>query len=55
MRLLYTLTAYPPYIGGAPLHQHLVAQQLNQSHQIQVVSHWNKNRTYWLLELLMHL
>ncbi len=49
MRLLYTLTAYPPYIGGAQLHQHLLAQQLNQNHHIQVVNHWNKNRTDWLL------
>jgi glycosyltransferase involved in cell wall biosynthesis len=49
MRLLYTLTAYPPYIGGAQLHQHLLAQQLDRSHQIQVVTHWNKNRTDWLL------
>lgn len=49
MKLLYTLTAYPPYIGGAQLHQHLLAQQLNNKHPIQVVSHWNKNRTDWLL------
>ncbi|MDJ0678347.1 MAG: glycosyltransferase family 4 protein [Xenococcaceae cyanobacterium MO_167.B52] len=49
MQLLYTLTAYPPYIGGAQLHQHLLAQQLNKKHQIQVVSHWKQNRTDWLL------
>lgn len=49
MQLLYTLTAYPPYIGGAQLHQHLLAQQLNRNHQIQVITHWNKNRTDWLL------
>jgi glycosyltransferase involved in cell wall biosynthesis len=49
MRLLYTLTAYPPYIGGAQLHQHKVAQQLSDRHSIQVVSHWDQNRTDWLL------
>ncbi|KAM3096032.1 glycosyltransferase family 4 protein [Phormidesmis sp. 146-35] len=49
MRLLYTLTAYPPYIGGAQLHQHKVAQQLSDRHTIQVVSHWDQNRTDWLL------
>ena len=49
MKLLYTLTAYPPYIGGAQLHQHLLAQQLNNKHDIQVVNHWQKNRTDWLL------
>jgi glycosyltransferase involved in cell wall biosynthesis len=49
MKLLFTLTAYPPAIGGAQLHHHLLAQQLNKHHSIQVVSHWNKNRTDWLL------
>ena len=49
MQLLHTLTTYPPAIGGAQLHQHLIAQQLKQKHQIQVISHWNQNRTDWLL------
>jgi glycosyltransferase involved in cell wall biosynthesis len=48
MQLLYTLTAYPPAIGGAQLHQHLIAQHLQNRHQIQVLSHWNQNRTDWL-------
>lgn len=49
MQLLYTLTAYPPAIGGAQLHQHLLAKQLQKQHEIQVVSHWSKNRTDWLI------
>lgn len=49
MKLLYTLTTYPPAIGGAQLHQHLLAQQLHQKHPIQVITHWNQNRTDWLL------
>jgi glycosyltransferase involved in cell wall biosynthesis len=49
MNLLYTLTAYPPYIGGAQLHQHLLAQQLQAAHPIQVATFWNHNRTDWLL------
>ncbi|MBW4472829.1 MAG: glycosyltransferase family 4 protein [Stenomitos rutilans HA7619-LM2] len=49
MQLLYTLTAYPPYIGGAQLHQHILAQQLKTRHSVQVVSHWDRNRTDWLL------
>ncbi|MBA2749943.1 MAG: glycosyltransferase family 4 protein [Tatlockia sp.] len=49
MQLLYTLTAYPPYIGGAQLHQHYIAQQLQSQHSIQVVSQWDTNRTDWLL------
>jgi glycosyltransferase involved in cell wall biosynthesis len=49
MQFLYTLTTYPPAIGGAQLHQHFIAQQLQKQHQIQVVSHWSQNRTDWLL------
>ncbi|PSN11551.1 glycosyltransferase family 1 protein [filamentous cyanobacterium CCT1] len=49
MNLLYTLTAYPPYIGGAQLHQHLLAQQLQATHPVQVATFWNYNRTDWLL------
>lgn len=49
MNLLYTLTAYLPYIGGAQLHQHLLAQQLQGRHAIQVATFWNHNRTDWLL------
>lgn len=48
MNLLYTLTAYPPSIGGAQLHQHLLAQQLGTRHDIQVASFWHTNRTDWL-------
>ena len=49
MKLLYTLTTYPPRIGGAQLHQHLLGQQLNKKHDIQVITHWKKYRTDWLL------
>jgi glycosyltransferase involved in cell wall biosynthesis len=49
MKLLYTLTAYPPYIGGAQLHQHLIGKHLLDRHSIQVLCHWNENRTDWLL------
>ncbi|BBC22807.1 glycosyltransferase family 4 protein [Pseudanabaena sp. ABRG5-3] len=49
MKLLYTLTTYPPAIGGAQLHQHLITQQLKQQHQIQVFTHWHQNRTDWLM------
>lgn len=49
MNLLYTLTAYPPSIGGAQLLQHLLAQHLKERHNIQVISQWDSNRTDWLL------
>lgn len=48
LKLLYTLTTYPPSVGGAQSHQHCLAQAL-KNYQIQVVSHWAKNRTDWLL------
>lgn len=49
MQLLYTLTTYPPSIGGAQIHHHLLAQQMRSRHGVQVVSHWDRNRTDWLL------
>lgn len=48
MRLLHTLTTYPPSVGGAQLHQHLLGKALSQ-HQLQVVTYWSQNRTDWLL------
>src|SRR2546430_6184050 len=49
MNLLYTLTAYPPSIGGAQLYQHMLARYLLARHHVQVISHWDENRTDWLL------
>ena len=49
MNLLYTLTSYPPAVGGAQTHQHLLAQQMKQNHAVQVISQWDRNRADWLL------
>lgn len=49
MKLLYTITAYPPSTGGAQIHQHLLAQTLSKNHEALVISHWSTNRTDWLL------
>lgn len=49
MHLLYTITAYPPSVGGAQIHQHYLAQQLHLRHTVQIISHWDSNRTDWLL------
>jgi glycosyltransferase involved in cell wall biosynthesis len=49
LNLLYTLTTYPPSIGGAQLHFHQIACQLKDQHSIQVVTQWDDNRTDWLL------
>ena len=48
MNLLYTLTTYPPSTGGAQIHQHQLARHLQERHDIQVVVHWDNNRTDWL-------
>lgn len=48
MKILNTITAYPPSIGGAQIHQHILNQNLRKNHQIQVVSHWDANRNDWL-------
>lgn len=49
MKLLYTLTSYPPSIGGAQIHQHLLAQEMLKENGVEVRSHWDVNRTDWLL------
>jgi glycosyltransferase involved in cell wall biosynthesis len=48
MRLLYTITAYPPSVGGAQLLAHQLARQLLARHPIQVLTQWDANRTDWL-------
>lgn len=49
MKLLYTITAYPPSTGGAQIHTHLLAQEVGRNHQVQVLSHWDTSRHDWLL------
>lgn len=49
MNILYTSTAYPPSVGGAQSLHHMMAQSLIKKHSVRVVSHWDKNRTDWLL------
>ena len=49
MRVLLTATSYPPAVGGAQLLQHHTALRLAARHSIEVVCHWDANRTDWLL------
>ncbi len=49
MNLLYTITAYPPSMGGAQIHTHMLAQQMLARHSVQVITQWDNNRTDWLL------
>lgn len=49
MKLLYTITAYPPSVGGAQTCFHQLARRLAAHHHLQVVAHWDESRTDWLL------
>lgn len=49
MNLLYTITAYPPSIGGAQAHFHELARRLVPHHRVNVATHWLETRTDWLL------
>jgi glycosyltransferase involved in cell wall biosynthesis len=49
LNLLFTITAYPPSVGGAQAHFHELARRLVQRHRLQVVAHWAETRTDWLL------
>ncbi len=49
MNLLYTITAYPPSIGGAQVDFHELARRLVERHGLHVAAHWAESRTDWLL------
>lgn len=49
MQILYTATAYPPSTGGAQTYIHCLAVELQARHRVRVASHWDTNRTDWLL------
>ncbi len=48
VRLGYTITSYPPAIGGAQLHAHMLARELSDDFDVRVASMWSKHRTDWL-------
>lgn len=49
MNILFTITAYPPSIGGAQFYAHYTVRELARNHTVQVVTHWDEARTDWLL------
>ena len=49
MKLLMTLTAYPPAVGGAQQHMHQLARELIRRHTLSVAAQWDANRTDWLM------
>jgi alpha-maltose-1-phosphate synthase len=49
MNLLYTITSYPPAIGGAQIYTHQLVQNIQKMYKAEVTCHWSQNRTDWLL------
>jgi len=50
VNILYTITSYPPAIGGTQLHTHQLSSRFVRSgHRVQVVTYWDQSRTDWLL------
>ncbi|MGD9874772.1 MAG: glycosyltransferase family 4 protein [Kiritimatiellia bacterium] len=49
MKILYTSTTYPPCKGGAQALIHKTAQLFARNHGVCVVTHWDQNRSDWLL------
>jgi glycosyltransferase involved in cell wall biosynthesis len=49
MNLLFTLTSYPPAVGGAQQLMHQLARELVQRHTLAVASQWDTNRADWLM------
>jgi glycosyltransferase involved in cell wall biosynthesis len=54
MNLLYTITSYPPAIGGAQIYAHQLIQNIQKDHTVAVTCHWSYNRTDWLLGTTLH-
>jgi glycosyltransferase involved in cell wall biosynthesis len=48
VRLGYTITSYPPAIGGAQLHAHMLARHIGDDFDVRVASFWSRQRTDWL-------
>src|SRR5688572_13797993 len=49
MDILYTCTLYPPAIGGAQIHLHSLATQMQAlGHRVRVFTRASRNRTDWL-------
>lgn len=54
VKLLVTITSYPPALGGAQALAHQLARQLVNRHAVQVVTQWDEYRTDWLLGSTLH-
>ena len=49
MSFFYTITSYPPAVGGAQAHAHRIASMMAQQFDVRTAAFWHTNRTDWLL------
>ncbi len=49
MNILYTITSYPPSMGGAQLYAHEIARMSAKAHDVEVICFFDTNRNDWLL------
>lgn len=49
MNILYTITSYPPSMGGAQLYAHEIIKRVGREHKVKVMSFFDTNRNDWLL------
>src|SRR5690606_6498014 len=49
LEILYACTLYPPAVGGAQIHLHRLAQEIQAlGHGVHVLTHAGRNRRDWL-------
>lgn len=46
--ILFTTTTYPPSFGGSQLYTHSLAQYMQRTMPVQVITHWDSPRSDWL-------
>ena len=49
MNILYTITSYPPSLGGAQFYAHEIIKRVGTGHNVKVMSFFDTNRNDWLL------
>ncbi|MDH5606078.1 MAG: glycosyltransferase family 4 protein [Anaerolineae bacterium] len=54
MNILMTITGYPPAVGGAQIHTHMLAKHLSNRHRVEVISQWDHERNDWLRGTTTH-
>ena len=48
VKIIYATTSFLPSTGGAQTHIFELAKQMRQRHDVEIICHWDNNRTDWL-------